>query len=107
MTLEEIEKKADEYARKTMKVDWEGFPIDKDARKEAYIAGATEVCSSCCMNFKDMMKESPTEAGRYLVIRNKYGVKWSEVLMFDGKFWVTGLYDDPKAFIVKWCKLEA
>ena len=39
MTLEE---KAEEYARRTKKVDWEGFPIDKEARKEGYIAGATE-----------------------------------------------------------------
>lgn len=105
MTLEEIEKKAEEYVQRTKKVDWEGFPIDKDARKEAYIAGATEICSCCSVGFKDMMKESPTEAGRYLVIRNKYGVKWSEVLMFDGKSFVTGPCD--AAFIVKWCKLEA
>ena len=52
MTLGEIEKKAEKYARKTMKVDWEGFPIDKEARKEAYIAGATEICSCCSMGFK-------------------------------------------------------
>ena len=39
MTLEE---KAEKYARKTKKVDWEGFDVDKEARKEGYIAGATE-----------------------------------------------------------------
>ena len=129
MTLEEIEKKAEEYAeacrtereRKLYEESqqWgmeslsasDRYVVSEDitkrfARIEGYIAGATEICSYCNMSFKETLKEKPTEAGRYLVVRNKYGVKWTEVLMFDGKFWVMGPCDEASS-IEKWCKLEA
>lgn len=102
MTLEE---KAEKYARKTKKVDWEGFDVDKEARKEGYIAGATEngiVWHNLQKNPKDFPKNSDDEK-LYLVYwgENDYGV----VQFNDGRWWSfdSGWYDAKEA--IAWCEI--
>lgn len=88
------------------------FPEDKESfslcLQSAYIAGANEHkdCLRCEMHFREMEREKPSDPGQYLVIRNRYGRKWYEILMWTGKFWVTGLHDDPDAMVEKWMKLR-
>ena len=59
------------------------------------------------IDFVNMADQKPGKPGLYLVIRNRFGVRWYELLMFDGRFWVTGMSDDRDAVIEKWCELEA
>ena len=40
--MTELEQKAEEYAEENKEVDWEGYDLNKDEIKQAYIAGATE-----------------------------------------------------------------
>lgn len=102
MTLEE---KAEEYAKRTKKVDWEGFPIDKQARKEGYIAGATEngiIWHNLRKNPKDLPKNSDYEK-LYLVYwgENNYGVAQFN----DSRWWSfdSGLFNVEE--VIAWCEL--
>ena len=56
------------------------------------------------MEFISMKERRPDKKGTHLVVRNRFGLKWYEILKFDGKFWITGY--DPDAVIEKWCELE-
>ena len=47
-------------------------------------------------------KDFPTEEGCYLVCRKHNEQRYLELLSFDGKYWVTGLHDDPEDFIIAW-----
>lgn len=53
----------------------------------------------------DILESKPTEPGVYLVVRNRYGEKWFEILRFDGRYWITGLHDDPASKIEAWTLL--
>ena len=68
-------------------------------RYEGFLAGF-EAEKSQWHYVKD--KDFPTEEGCYLVCRKHNGQRYLELLGFDGKYWVTGLHDDPEDFIIAW-----
>ena len=53
----------------------------------------------------DMLESNPCDTGLYLVVRNRHGQRWFEILPWDGRFWVTGVNDDPDAMVEAWCQL--
>lgn len=65
------------------------------------------------MNFNDLTirihripDEFPEHEGAFLVRRNRFGVTWWEVLVWDGRHWVTSMKDDPDSMIEAWVDLE-
>ena len=50
--------------------------------------------------------EFPHDACSCLVRRNRFGETWTEIICYDGKYWVTGLNDDPDAVIEAWIDLR-
>lgn len=61
------------------------------------------------MNFewKETKTKLPIRPGRYLVIRNNHrtGEAYPELISFDGRFWITGIHDDPEALIELWSEI--